>query len=455
MRTKKALSLLLVALTLLSVAGAAFAAPKEVIVGSGISAGGVTVTGGSSSESSSQTSGQTGTIVNCSSWVSLRKSASSTSSRIAKLKKDTTVTVLGTSGSYYKVSYNGKEGYVSSQYVQLNSGSNSSNGISGGNGSTSSAQMGTIVNCESWVSLRKSASSDSSRVAKLNKGVSVTVLSTSGSYYKVSFDGKEGYVSSKYVQLGGSNSSNSSNSGSSNGSISGGNGSTSSLEPVNPSNSGSQSVGKNRYAKYTGTSADRWGTIQVPGTNINTYIYCNALDSKGNFRYNAYSSSVNYVYAMSYYDDPIAVITGHNMRVSQTGLHALHHVQNAWLGKTKCDYTKRCSATCTDCKTSTFNIRYNGSSQWQLVCFYEIDKSTVSSASARKKILYLNCFNSTVTGELKQQWLNSQFSYATSAYRGMKVSNASSSDKLMILMTCADSSGNDYQRLYMVLKAVG
>ena len=365
MRTKKALSLLLVALTLLSVAGAAFAAPKEVIVGSGISAGGVTVTGGSSSESSSQMGGQTGTIVNCSSWVSLRKSASTTSSRIAKLKKDTTVTVLGTSGSYYKVSYNGKEGYVSSQYVQLNSGSNSSNGISGGNGSTSS------------------------------------------------------------------------------------------LEPVNPSNTGSQSVGKNRYAKYTGTSADRWGTIQVPGTNINTYIYCNALDSKGNFRYNAYSSSVNYVYAMSYYDDPIAVITGHNMRVSQTGLHALHHVQNAWLGKTKCDYTKRCSATCTDCKTSTFNIRYNGSSQWQLVCFYEIDKSTVSSASARKKIMYLNCFNSTVTGELKQQWLNSQFSYATSAYRGMKVSNATSSDKLMILMTCADSSGNDYQRLYMVLKAVG
>ena len=37
----------------------------------------------------------------------------------------------------------------------------------------------------------------------------------------------------------------------------------------------------------------------------------------------------------------------------------------------------------------------------------------------------------------------------------MKVANATSSDKLMLLMTCADSSGDSYQRLYMVLKAVG
>ena len=126
MRTKKVLALVLAALTLLGVAGSALAAPKPVVLGSGINVGGTTITGGSSSGSSSSTQTQTtrtGTIVNCSSWVSMRKSASSSSSRIAKLNKGVSVTILDASGSYYKISYDGKEGYVSSQYVQLSSGS--------------------------------------------------------------------------------------------------------------------------------------------------------------------------------------------------------------------------------------------------------------------------------------------------------------------------------------------
>ena len=500
MRTKKVLALVLAALTLLGVAGSALAAPKPVVLGSGINVGGTTITGGSSSGSSSSTQTQTtrtGTIVNCSSWVSMRKSASSSSSRIAKLNKGVSVTILDASGSYYKISYDGKEGYVSSQYVQLSSGSNANtnnntaatgtgvttgninfrtgpstsyskvsgcskvpknasveilgesngwyqvryNGYTGylsgeyvklsssgldvtnpdGSSNTSTnnnaAAIGTGTTTGS-VNFRTGPSTSYSKVSgcsKVPKNVSVEILGESNGWYQVRYNGYTGYLSADYVKVSsGSNSNNNSN--------------NNSLNPVTPGNNGADTIGARRYAKYTGTTSDRWGTIQVAGTNINAYIYCNALDSKGNFRYNKYDSKTNYIYAMSYHDDPIAVITGHNMRVSQTGLHALHHVQNAWLGKSKCDYTKRCSASCADCKTSTFNIHYNGASKWQLVCFYEIDK---------------------------QQWLDSQFRYATSAYRGMKVANATSSDKLMLLMTCADSSGDSYQRLYMVLKAVG
>ena len=440
MRTKKVLALVLAALTLLGAAGSALAAPKPVVLGSGINVGGTTITGGSSSGSSSSTQTQTtrtGTIVNCSSWVSMRKSASSSSSRIAKLSKGVSVTILDASGSYYKISYDGKEGYVSSQYVQLSSGSNA-------NTNNNTAATGTGVTTGN-INFRTGPSTSYSKVSgcsKVPKNASVEILGESNGWYQVRYNGYTGYLSADYVKVSsGSNSNNNSN--------------NNSLNPVTPGNNGADTIGARRYAKYTGTTSDRWGTIQVAGTNINAYIYCNALDSKGNFRYNKYDSKTNYIYAMSYHDDPIAVITGHNMRVSQTGLHALHHVQNAWLGKSKCDYTKRCSASCADCKTSTFNIHYNGASKWQLVCFYEIDKSTVSSSSTRKKIMNLNCFNSTVTGDLKQQWLDSQFRYATSAYRGMKVANATSSDKLMLLMTCADSSGDSYQRLYMVLKAVG
>ena len=526
MKANKALALVLAFLTLLSLAGTALAAPASFVV----NASSLSSLGGGSDSSASTGSTApaqtTGTIVNCTSWVSLRKAANTTSTRLAKPPKGATVTVLGESGSYYQVSYNGQTGYVSKQYVAVSAastgsaGSTGSTGASGSlsgssgssgslsgssTGSTAPAQTtGTIVNCTSWVSLRKAANSTSARLAKPAKGATVTVLGQSGNYYQVSYNGQTGYISKEYVavsaasagstgstgasgslsssgsSLGGSSSgsslggstgstgsSGSSLGGSSGSSLGGSTGSSGSLSSSGSTagtgaastGSGSasfgQSVGGRSYAKYTGTTADRWGTIQVPGTKINDYIWCNALNSKNAFVYNEYSSSKNYIYAMSYLTDSIAVISGHNMRVSQTGLHDLHHVQNAWLGKAKCDYTKRCSASCSGAKTSVFNISYNGSSRWQLVCFYEIDSSTVSSKSVREQIMYLNWYGCTATGSNKEAWLNSQLSYANSKYRGMQVSDVSANDKLMIIMTCADQSGDDFQRLYMVLKAIG
>ena len=575
MNMKKFLALVLAALTLLSLAAPAFAASSTLSGGSSSGLGG-------SSSSSSET--QQGVITNCSNWVSLRKAASSSAERIAKLEKNTVVSILGSEGNYYKVSVSGKTGYVSAQYVAAYTGSGSSTGstgssglggsssssagLSGGSSSSSSSktQQGVIANCESWVSMRKTASSSSSRIAKLDKGTVVTVLGVEGGYVKVSVGEKTGYVSAQYVAsyssgssssstgssgLGGSSSSsgglsggvNSSSPGYSSGSSGLGGGSSSSSSStgssttgtttgsvnfrqgpgtkydkvsgctkvpkgstvtilgsedgwykvsyagytgylsddyvtVNTASSGSTSSPSNglsggtssgssmsgsssqggggaKYAKYTGTTSDRWGTISVAGTNINTYIYCNAINSKGQFYYNAYSGSSSYIYALSYLGSSLASITGHNMRVSQTGFHGLHHVQNAWLGKSKCDYTKRCSASTSGAKTSVFNINYDGYTRWQLVCFYEIDKSTVSSSSKRYNILMTNCFTVDPTPAQRQTWLEYQKQYANSSYRGMWVSNASANDKLMILSTCADNSGDDYQRLYMVLKAIG
>ena len=58
---------------------------------------------------------------------------------------------------------------------------------------------GTIENCVSWVSLRESASSDSDRLAKVSKGSTVTIMSTEGSYTKVSYAGTTGFILSSYI----------------------------------------------------------------------------------------------------------------------------------------------------------------------------------------------------------------------------------------------------------------
>ena len=117
-----------------------------------------------------------------------------------------------------------------------------------------------------------------------------------------------------------------------------------------------------------------------------TSVKAVAIDKNGNFIYNDYSSSYNYVYALSYKGAPISVIYGHNMRVAarknkgDEGLHELHHVQNAWLGGKKCEL---CGASTSGAKTSVFDISYNGSSRWQLCGFFELSSGN-SSSSVRK-----------------------------------------------------------------------
>ena len=269
--------------------------------------------------------------------------------------------------------------------------------------------------------------------AKVPKGSTVTILEQTNGWYKVTYKSYTGYLSADYVAVAGSGVN----------------------TPGSTGNNVSGSGVGTQYAKYTGTSADIWGSMSVAGTNISDNIYCNAMNSKGQFVYNAYSSSKNNLYALSYLTDPIAVIYGHNMRkvakkqTTNLGLHELHHVQNAWLGKAKCE---ACGRSCSGAKTSTFNINYNGSSSWTLVGFFELSNSTMSSAAQRKKIQSYASFNSTLTGSAKQSWVNTMMSYCNSRYLGATLGSISGSDKVMVIITCADKSGSKNQSMYMILK---
>ena len=462
--------------------------------------------------STTTTTTTTGVIYNCTNWVSLRAEANKSSKRIAKLTPNTTVTVTGEQNGYYKVTAGNYIGFVLKTYVRItsttatpapggtnsgssgqtyvpgvgwvnsnnnsnantnpnwstgwgnnnnnnnnntgwntgnnNSGWNTGNNNSGNNNSGSSATATTGTTTGN-VNFRQGPGTGYSKVsgcAKVPKGSTVTILEQTNGWYKVTYKSYTGYLSADYVAVVGGGASAPGSAGSTGGVNTPGS---------TGNNVGSVSSNGTKYAKYTGTSADIWGSMSVAGTNINDNIYCNAVNSKGQFVYNAYSSSKNNLYALSYLTDPIAVIYGHNMRkvakkqTTNLGLHELHHVQNAWLGKSKCEY---CGRDCSGAKTSTFNISYNGSSSWTLVGFFELSNSTMSSAAQRKKIQTYASFNSTLTGSAKQQWVDTMMSYCNSKYLGATLGSISGSDKVMVIITCADKSGSKNQSMYMILK---
>lgn len=391
----------------------------------------------------------------------------------AQVPKGATVTLLEYTSSdngWYKVIYGSYTGYLSAKYLKVtltNNNAGSSNNNSGntsgsswntgwntGNNNTGSNNSGSSATATTGtttgnVNFRQGPGTGYSKVsgcAKVPKGSTVTILEQTNGWYKVTYKSYTGYLSADYVRVVGGGASAPGSAGSTGGVNTPGS---------TGNNVGSVSSNGTKYAKYTGTSADIWGSMSVAGTNISDNIYCNAMNSKGQFVYNAYSSSKNNLYALSYLTDPIAVIYGHNMRkvakkqTTNLGLHELHHVQNAWLGKAKCEY---CGRSCSGAKTSTFNINYNGSSSWTLVGFFELSNSTMSSAAQRKKIQTYASFNSTLTGSAKQQWVDTMMSYCNSKYLGATLGSISGSDKVMVIITCADKSGSKNQSMYMILK---
>lgn len=403
--------------------------------------------------SGTTTTGTPGVITNCTSGVNFRSSASSSSSKLGTLPKGASISILSsTTGSdgdtWYKVTYGTTTGYVHGDYVSTSGSVSSDNtGASGSYNKYDTAQ--TMVSKDSTIYMRKTPSSSTSSsnvVKKLTgvKGKAFSILGESGSWYYAQYSSYQGYVRKQ------------------------------DFSAASTSTSGFS------YATVTGTSADRWGTIvQIPGTKIGSAygklydnsIYCNGLNSKQtDYYYNTYSGSKNYFFSLVPQNAETAVISGHNMQSSQTGLHDLHHVQNYFLGVSTCEESN-CRASCSNIgASSTFKITYGGKSTWQVVGFFELNQDTMKSESSRKaaqSYILLGGWN--LTGAAKQSWLTQVLSYANSTYKGKTLSSASSSDKIMVMYTCGDhgnsgarasangagSSGGGYQNLYFVLKAVG
>ena len=135
--------------------------------------------------------------------VRVRSNSSTSSSIVKTLSKGTVVTRLQKKVAYKNGYYwdkiklsNGEVGYVATNYL-----SNITSNSSGGTSTTITAKVNV-----SSVNVRKSASTSSTKIAKLSRGAKVTILQRKASYkngyywdkVKLS-NGKIGYIASKYL----------------------------------------------------------------------------------------------------------------------------------------------------------------------------------------------------------------------------------------------------------------
>lgn len=124
--------------------------------------------------------------------LNVRSGAGTNSSVIGGLSKGTTVTVTGTSGTWYKIKYGSGYGYINSKYTTA---ATSSVSASEKGASSSSTKYCTA----SSLNIRSGAGTSYSVVGNLTKGRAVTVVSTSNGWSKIKNGNGYGYVSAKYL----------------------------------------------------------------------------------------------------------------------------------------------------------------------------------------------------------------------------------------------------------------
>ncbi len=164
---------------------------------------------------------------------------------IATLSQNTVVAVLNNSSSWYKVVANGKEGYVSGEY------------LTGTTVTDFSLGKAKIV-CDTTVNFRSQPSTSSGVLASLKSGTVVDVTGVQSNWYKITYNGKTGYVHPDYISFSGVQSA-SSNSGSS---------------ATNNSNTSETIVPSTNVVSYTGTSEKRAEVLDYAAQFLGTpYVY--------------------------------------------------------------------------------------------------------------------------------------------------------------------------------------
>ncbi len=134
----------------------------------------------------------TGTV-KVSGSLNVRKGPGTSYASIGKLYNGDKVTVTGSSGSWYVISFNGGTGYVSSAYITKGGTQETATPTAKPESFTGTVKVSGSLN------VRKGPGTNYTAIGKLYNGDKVTVTGSSGSWYAISFSGSTGYVSSAYI----------------------------------------------------------------------------------------------------------------------------------------------------------------------------------------------------------------------------------------------------------------
>ena len=135
---------------------------------------------------------QTGYVYNLNgTLLNVRPQPSTSQAAIGTLSEGKTVVIIGETGNWYEIEFNGSTAYVSKDYISLSAPT-----------PEVVKQTGYVYNLNgTLLNVRPQPSTSQAAIGKLSEGETVVIIGETGNWYEIEFNGSTAYVSKDYVTL--------------------------------------------------------------------------------------------------------------------------------------------------------------------------------------------------------------------------------------------------------------
>lgn len=120
--------------------------------------------------------------------LNVRAEPKTTAKKLGTLKKDTAVQVKATKDGWCTIPYNGKNGYISAEYVTETKPTTSTT-------TTSTTTVYTTAN----LNVRATAGNNGERLGSIKKGAAVKTYGKINGWYQIKYNNKTAYISAQYT----------------------------------------------------------------------------------------------------------------------------------------------------------------------------------------------------------------------------------------------------------------
>jgi len=133
--------------------------------------------------------------------LNLREAQSTSSKVLDQILKGANVIIVDNSDNWYKVQYNNKTGWLFKDYVSVKEDKSSEKSVSASSAESNQTKDKTGTVNASKLNVRKTPDTSAEVLGQVPDGSKVTIVDSSGEWYKVVYSNLTGWVSGKYISI--------------------------------------------------------------------------------------------------------------------------------------------------------------------------------------------------------------------------------------------------------------
>ena len=142
-----------------------------------------------------------GKVVNVETNLRFRSGPSLNSRVIGYFTNGQVVKVIGETNGWYKISYQGQEGYSDSHYIEGLNGNKMIVVNEPTDKTVKDITTGKVTNVQTDLRIRERATTQSNIIGRLHEGNLVNIIGKDGDWYKININGKTGFVCADYINV--------------------------------------------------------------------------------------------------------------------------------------------------------------------------------------------------------------------------------------------------------------